>query len=98
LIFRLIFDKLLTIIFNIKYMKDILTIIQVIVSILLAITILVQQKGTGLSSTFGGSGGGNFYSSKRGVEKLLARFTVVLAILFVGNAALYMFLPYITTS
>ena len=72
---------------------------QIILAILLCASILLQNRGTGLSMTFGGggggdgSGGGNFYSSKRGVEKLLARFTVILAFLFLANACLIMLLP-----
>lgn len=53
---------------------------QITTSILLIIVILLQAKGSGLGSAFGGDAG--FYRSKRGVEKLLVYFTVVLVILF----------------
>jgi len=49
-------------------------------AILLMITILMQEKGVGLSSTFGGTGG--FYAQKRGAEKFLFRFTILLAVVF----------------
>ena len=62
---------------------------QVVFSVLLSIVILVQQRGTGLSSTFGG--GGTFYASKRGVEKFLANATVVLATLFIANSIAFIF-------
>lgn len=52
----------------------------VLTGLLLIIVVLMQEKGVGLSSTFGGSGG--FYASKRGVEKVLFRFTIILAVLF----------------
>lgn len=49
----------------------------------------MQDKGTGLSATFGGSG--NFYASKRGVEKILSKGTVVLSIAFFLNAVAFLF-------
>jgi len=53
---------------------------QVIASILLVIAILLQNRGTGLGSTFGGSGG--VYLTKRGLEKKLFIATIVLAVIF----------------
>ena len=61
-----------------------LTIAQVVVAILLITTVLLQQRGTGLSATFGGKG--NIYRTKRGLEKILFIGTIVLAVLFVGLA------------
>lgn len=60
---------------------QILPFIQIGVSVLLIVVILLQQKGAGLSSAFGGSGG--FYRTKRGFERVLMIGTVVLAITFV---------------
>jgi len=62
----------------------IINIAEIVVSILLIISILLQNRGAGLSSTFGGDFGG--YYSKRGFEKFLSRFTFVLAALFIGLA------------
>ena len=53
---------------------------QIIVSILLVVAILLQNRGTGLGSAFGGSGG--VYLTKRGLEKKLFIATIVLAVLF----------------
>ncbi len=61
-------------------MKSALLSLQIVLSILLIIVILLQAKGSGLSTVFGGEGG--FYRSRRGVEKLFVYFTVILAILF----------------
>lgn len=58
----------------------ILNIVSIIVAILLVFVILMQSQGTGLSTAFGG--GGEFYRSKRSLEKLLVWATVFLAILF----------------
>ncbi|MCX6735016.1 MAG: preprotein translocase subunit SecG [Candidatus Peregrinibacteria bacterium] len=70
-------------------MKTVLMVTQVIFSVLLALVILAQQKGTGLSATFGGGGG--FYTSKRGIEKFLSVATVVLAALFLANSIAFLF-------
>lgn len=59
-----------------------LQIVQIIVSILLIIVILLQNRGTGLGSAFGGTGG--VYLTKRGLEKKLFIATIVLAVLFFG--------------
>lgn len=61
-------------------MKNILLVIQLITSVALITVILLQSKGSGLSSAFGGEGG--FYRSKRGVEKLFVYLTVILAVIF----------------
>ncbi|MCL5433092.1 MAG: preprotein translocase subunit SecG [Patescibacteria group bacterium] len=59
----------------------ILTIFQIIVAVLLIGAILLQMQGSGLSSSFGG-GSGEFYRSKRSVERLLVWATIILAFLF----------------
>ncbi len=72
-------------------MKTALLAFQVILSILLAITILIQQRGSGLGVAIGGAGGGGFHTSKRGAEKFLEIATIVLGILFVLNALAFLF-------
>ena len=67
-------------------MRNLLFGIQVAVSLLLIAVVLLQQKGTGLGSSFGGTG--QIYRSKRGLEKTLFGATIVLAILFVVTALL----------
>lgn len=47
---------------------------------LLTGSILLQARGAGLGAAFGGEG--NVYRTKRGVEKILFRGTIVCAILF----------------
>lgn len=61
-------------------MKIVITFVQIIVSVVLLLTILLQSKGTGLGSAFGG--GGEIYRTKRGVEKILYLSTIVLVIIF----------------
>lgn len=67
-------------------MRNLLLWIQIVVSFLLVAAILLQQKGTGLSSAFGGSG--QIYRSKRGLEKTLFIGTIILTVLFVVIALL----------
>lgn len=64
-------------------MTTFLTILQFITAILLIIVILLQQKGTGLSGLFGGSG--DVYKTKRGIEKVLFISTIALVIVFLGS-------------
>ena len=67
-------------------MRTTLSVIQIIISALLVGAILLQQRGTGLSATFGGEG--NIYRTKRGLEKVLFIATIALAVLFFGSALL----------
>ena len=62
-------------------MNPILGLGQIIVSIALIAAILLQNRGTGLSGTFGGDSA--VYRSRRGVERRLWQFTIVLLALFV---------------
>ena len=58
-----------------------LYIVQIAVSILLIISILLQSRGGGLSSVFGGSN--SVFQVKRGAEKFIYTATIVLGIVFV---------------
>lgn len=63
-------------------MSQTLNIIQAVLAVLLVLGVLMQARGTGLGSTFGGDS--NVYRTKRGVEKKLFQVTIVVAILFFG--------------
>ena len=65
-------------------MTNILNIILVVTAILLIAAILLQQRGTGLSTAFGGDG--TVYRTKRGLERGIFFATIVLAVLFFGIA------------
>lgn len=60
--------------------------VQIIISVFLIIVVLLQQRGEGLSSVFGGQDG--FYRTRRGMEKSLFIATIVLAFLFLATAIL----------
>lgn len=57
-----------------------LLIAQAVVAVLLIITILFQNRGSGLGAAFGGDFGG--YYTKRGLEKFFLYATIVLALVF----------------
>lgn len=63
-------------------MKPVISAVQIILGILLVLIIIIQQKGSGLGSAFGGDLG--FYRTKRGAEKLLFYATVALSVAFVA--------------
>lgn len=62
---------------------------QMIVAILLIVSILLQNKGSGLGAVFGGDTGG--YYAKRGFEKFLLYFSATMAILFIVLAIVNIF-------
>ena len=70
-------------------MKNILYIVQIIISLLLIAAIMLQQKGSGLGAAFGGDN--SVYRTKRGAEKFLFRATIVLAALFLISALINLF-------
>lgn len=61
-------------------MNNVIALLQIILGIILITLILLQTKGTGLGSTFGGDLG--FYGTKRGAEKMIFTLTIIIAIIF----------------
>ncbi|NQV13435.1 MAG: preprotein translocase subunit SecG [Parcubacteria group bacterium] len=75
-------------------MSRVFAVIQIIISVLLVAAVMIQNKGVGLSQTFGGGGGGgegNTYSTKRGAEKIVFITTIILAIVFLALAFAHLF-------
>jgi preprotein translocase subunit SecG len=65
---------------------------QLIVSVALMFAILLQARGSGLGGTFGGDSA--VYRSRRGIERRLWQFTIVLIVLFaVFSLASYLLVP-----
>ena len=58
-----------------------LAIIQIITAVLLVVSILLQNRGSGLSAAFGGDMGG--YYTKRGMEKFLFYASVGFSFAFI---------------
>ncbi|MFA6285047.1 MAG: preprotein translocase subunit SecG [Parcubacteria group bacterium] len=65
-------------------LQNILIWAQIIVSVLLTVSILLQNRGAGLSASFGGDFGG--YYTKRGMEKFLFGASIAFAVVFIGLA------------
>ena len=62
-------------------MNNILLVAQLLVSVILIVLILIQQRGTALGSAFGQESG--FYGTLRGVQKKIFWLTVVFGALFI---------------
>ena len=62
-------------------MKTALSIIQIVVSVALILTILLQVKGGGLGGIFGQAD--SVFRTKRGIEKWLFLGTIVLVVIFI---------------
>ncbi|MGH2452094.1 MAG: preprotein translocase subunit SecG [Candidatus Limnocylindria bacterium] len=60
---------------------DLLQTAQIVISIAVGTSILLQARGTGLSSTFGGES--TAYRSRRGIERTLFRLTILLIAAYV---------------
>jgi len=71
-------------------MDTFLKIVQIIFAVVLTVLILMQQRGSGLGTAFGGEG--NVYRSRRGIEKFLFIGTIVIAVLFCLTALATVFL------
>lgn len=73
-------------------MRTTLIIVQLVVSVLFIMTVLVQQKGSGLGGAISGQAG-TVQSTKRGAEKIVYKASIVLAILFVALSLVFIFVP-----
>lgn len=73
---------------------NLISIIQIVISIVLVAVILLQERSSDASGIFGGGGGdgGGHFQKRRGFEKTLFRTTVVLAILFGALAVANLFI------
>jgi len=71
-------------------LENILIWAQIVTSIFLTTSILLQNRGAGLSASFGGDFGG--YYTKRGMEKFLFGATIIFAIVFLGLAVANIYL------
>ncbi len=67
-------------------MNNVLLILNIILSIVIVALILLQGRGAGLGSAWGGGGEG--FQTRRGVEKITLRLTVICIICFFIVSAL----------
>lgn len=66
--------------------ETLLSIAQIVLSLLLIGGILLQQRGAGLGGAFGGGEVNQTYATRRGAEKLLFQGTIAVAVLFALTA------------
>jgi len=72
--------------------NPVLAVGQLIVAVALTFSILLQSRGSGLGGTFGGDS--SVYRSRRGIERRLWQFTIVLIALFATfSVAAYILTP-----
>ncbi len=62
-------------------MQGYLNVVQIILAIVLILLVLLQAKGSGFSGAFFSDS--SAYRSRRGVERTMFNFTIVLAVVFV---------------
>ncbi len=78
-----------------KYMTiitNILPYLQIILSIILIVAILLQQSSAGVGGALGGGDGGGLYNTRRGFEKFLFVFTIIVAIIFIISSFITIFI------
>ncbi len=68
-------------------LRTALNIVQLIVSIVLIGIVLMQAKGSSIGTIFGGAES-SIYRTRRGLEKRLFQFTILLAVVFVALSIL----------
>ena len=61
----------------------ILPYVQIILSVILVTSVLLQQSAAGMGGALGGSDNASFHHTRRGFEKFLFYLTIVCGILFV---------------
>jgi preprotein translocase subunit SecG len=67
---------------NLQPWAPYLSIIVIILGIALTVLVLIQTKGSDLGGFFGGGGGGGAFRTRRGIEVVLHRLTIIIAVLF----------------
>lgn len=70
-------------------MKNIFLIVNIILSIAIVAFILIQGKGAGLGSAWGG--GGEMFQTRRGVEKIILWVTVIAIVVFFAISLINLF-------
>ncbi len=71
-----------------ELLQAILPYAQIVLSLLLILGIVLQQRGANLGGAFGGDNFASTFYKRRGAEKFLFQATIVVALLFVAAAFL----------
>lgn len=72
-------------------MDSFLQIVTIGSAALMVLAILLQQRGASLGAGFGSSG--ELYTTRRGIDKSLFEFTIVMAVIFVVSILAGLLLP-----
>lgn len=64
--------------------STVLITLQLVTSVLLTVTVLLQNSSQGAGLFDGSMGGGESFRTKRGLEKFLFYLTIVLALIMIG--------------
>jgi protein translocase SecG subunit len=64
----------------------ILPYVQIILSIILIAAILIQRSGANVGGVLGGGDNDGLYTTRRGFDKFIFIFTIVVGILFAASA------------
>jgi preprotein translocase subunit SecG len=59
---------------------------EIVLSLLLILGIVLQQRGAGLGGAFGGDNFASTFYKRRGAEKFLFYATIIVALLYVATA------------
>ncbi len=70
-------------------MKNILLILNIIFSVLIVVFILIQGRGAGLGSAWGG--GGEMFQTRRGMEKVILWLTTIFIVIFLVVSLINLF-------
>ncbi|VVA44349.1 Preprotein translocase subunit SecG [Candidatus Roizmanbacteria bacterium] len=70
-------------------MKDFLLILNIVFSVLIVVFILIQGRGAGLGSAWGG--GGEMFQTRRGMEKIILWLTTIFIIIFLVVSLINLF-------
>jgi protein translocase SecG subunit len=70
----------------------ILPYLQIILSLILIASILLQQSSAGVGGALGGGDGGGLYNTRRGFEKFLFILTIVIGITFIISSFIAIFI------
>ncbi len=74
-------------------LSDALQIVQIILSVAMVVVIILQARGLGLGSLFGGGDSGmGITKTRRGLERTLFQITIILGALFLLNAVIQLML------
>ncbi len=69
-------------------LASILPYAEIVLSLLLIVGVVLQQRGAGLGGAFGGDNFATTFYKRRGAEKFLFNVSIAIAFLFVATAIL----------